>query len=82
MTTMVLLLVALAAALITCGRHEQTVWHDRWPPISDDEFMARCKPGTSREVALKVRRIVAEQLDIPYERVHPDQHFVDDLDCC
>ena len=54
----------------------------RWPPISDDEFVAKCSPGTDHQRALRVRRIIAEQLDIPYERVHPEQSFVDDLDCC
>jgi hypothetical protein len=54
---------------------------DRWPPISDDEFMQRCTPGTSRVTALKVRRIIAEQLGVDYDRVYPEQHFVDDLGC-
>ena len=57
-------------------------WEEKWPPISDDEFMARCPPGTSRDVALRVRRIVAEQLGVSYERVYPEQNFVNDLDCC
>lgn len=48
-------------------------------PISDDEFMRRCKPGTSREVALKVRRIVSDQLGIPYESVYPEHRLVEDL---
>lgn len=52
-----------------------------WPAISEDEFLAKCKPGTDRQTALKVRRIIAEQLGVPYERIHPDQHFVDDLNC-
>ncbi|WP_372898067.1 hypothetical protein [Stieleria sp.] len=54
----------------------------RWPPISEDEFVANCSPGTNRERALKVRRIISEQLGVPYERIHPDQRFVEDLDCC
>lgn len=55
---------------------------ERWPAISDDEFVARCTPGTRRTTALKVRRIVSEQLGIPYEHIYPEQHFFDDLDCC
>lgn len=56
-------------------------FNDRWPPISDDEFVARCSDGVSRDTALRVRRIVAEQLGVPYERVYPEQDFVRDLDC-
>jgi hypothetical protein len=26
---------------------------EKFPPISDEAFLARCSPGTSREVALK-----------------------------
>jgi acyl carrier protein len=42
--------------------------------------MAQCPPGTSRVVALKVRRIVAEQLGVEYGRIYPSSSFVDDLD--
>ena len=56
-------------------------FEDKWPAISDDEFVKRCKPGTRREVALKVRRIVSEQLGIPYDHIYPEQHFVNDLGC-
>lgn len=52
-----------------------------WPPISEDEFIARCSPGTNRERALAVRRIVSEQLGIPYDQVYPEQNFVSDLGC-
>ena len=47
--------------------------------ISDEEFLRRCSPGTSKEVALKVRRIVSEQLGVPYEKIHPEHRFVEDL---
>jgi len=47
--------------------------------ISDEEFLRRCTPGTSKEVALKVRRIVSEQLGVPYENIHPEHRFVEDL---
>ncbi len=53
----------------------------RFPPISDDEFMALCPPGTSREVALKVRRIMADQLGVEYERIYPCSRIVADLGC-
>ncbi len=53
----------------------------RWPPIDDDEFLRRCRPGTDRETALRVRRIVSEQLGVPYEQIYPEQNFVKDLGC-
>jgi hypothetical protein len=55
-------------------------WEERFPPISDDEFMARMPHGTNREIALKVRRIVADVTVIEYERIHPDSSFARDLD--
>ena len=53
----------------------------RWPPINDDEFIRRCSPDVDRDIALRVRRIVSEQLGIPYEQIYPEQNFVNDLDC-
>ena len=53
----------------------------KWPAISDGEFMGRCTPGADRETALKTRRIVSEQLGIPYDHVYPEQNFVNDLGC-
>ena len=54
---------------------------EKWPPISDDEFIRRCPPGVDRERALKVRRIISEQLGVDYDGVYPDQRFVEDLGC-
>ncbi len=54
---------------------------DHWPPISEDEFIQRCSPGVDRERALKVRRIISEQLGVDYDRVYPEQRFVEDLGC-
>lgn len=47
--------------------------------ISDEEFLAACSPGVRPEVALKVRAIVSEQLDIPEHQIHPSHRFVEDL---
>lgn len=47
--------------------------------MSDDEFVAACGPGTDREVALGVRRIVSEKLSIPYDEIRPSDRFVEDL---
>ncbi len=54
---------------------------EKWPPISEDEFIRRCSPGVNRERALKVRRIIADQLGVDYDRIYPEQRFVEDLGC-
>lgn len=59
-----------------CNRRD---FEARFPPISDEEFLARCTPGTRRHVALGVRRIVAQQLGVEYERIYPESSFVNDL---
>ena len=61
------------------GKQDRAAFERQFPPISDDEFLARCTPGTRPEVALKVRRMIAEYLAVEYERVHPSMRFVDDL---
>jgi hypothetical protein len=53
----------------------------KWPPISDDEFIARCHSGVDRDIALRVRAIVSKQLGIPYDQIYPKQNFVNDLGC-
>lgn len=51
----------------------------RFPPISDAEFVRQCIPGTNPDVALKVRRIVADNLGEEYERIYPSSRFIQDL---
>ena len=74
-----IVLVAVAVAFIAMVRHDREAFNDRFPPISDAEFLARCTPGTNPEVALKVRRIVAKHFAIEYERVHPSMTFIEDI---
>lgn len=74
------LLVAIAfVAMIIWAAHDGRRFRERFPPISDVEFLARCRPGTNPEVALKVRRIVAQHFAVEYERVYPETCFVEDL---
>lgn len=54
-------------------------WNEKFPPISDDEYMARCSPGTNREIALKVRRLLVDCLNIEYGRIHPSATLQGDL---
>ena len=61
------------------SRNQSKAFEAKFPPISDDEFLARSGPGTNRDVALKVRRIVADQLGVEYERIYPETRFLDDL---
>ena len=50
---------------------EQQRFEESAPPISEDEFMALLPAGTNRDMALKVRRIVADQFNVDYARIHP-----------
>jgi hypothetical protein len=61
------------------GRAQRAYFNARFPPISDAEFVARCTPGTSPDVALRVRRIVARNLAVDYDRVHPSMSFIEDI---
>ncbi len=75
-----LLVGVLICVVLTMRDHAAfAAFKERFPPISDAEFLARCRPGVNREVALKVRRIVAEYFAIEYERVHPSMTFIEDI---
>jgi hypothetical protein len=83
MVPIILCVSLLILFLVVCAivsKRQQKAFAERFPPISDAEFMARCTPGTRPEVALKVRRIVADAFGIEYERVYPSSRFVEDLD--
>ncbi|MEK6235851.1 MAG: hypothetical protein N2C14_14170 [Planctomycetales bacterium] len=73
-------LIVLFVASWLLHQRNQRLFLEQWPPIDDDEFMRRCSPGTKRKTALAVRRIVSEHSGVPYERVYPEQSFVNDLD--
>ncbi|MBX9581080.1 MAG: hypothetical protein K2X87_12295 [Gemmataceae bacterium] len=73
------LVVAAAVVFFVLARRAEAALVDRFPPISDAEFVARSSPGTSPEVALKVRRIVADHLAVEYDRIHPSARFIEDL---
>jgi hypothetical protein len=81
MSYLPLLAVLLTAFIAILLHHRITTkrFNERFPPIDDDEFMRRCAPGVSRDVALRVRRIISNSLGIEYERIHPEQSFVNDL---
>ena len=76
-------LVAAVIVFLIAGfilqRRQRALFNERFPPISDAEFMALCPPGTKPAIALKVRRILADQLGVEYERIYPSSRIVDDL---
>jgi hypothetical protein len=76
------LAICLLGAVLFCvilAVQNRADFEERYPPITDAEYLARCSPGVDPKVALKVRAIVAEYFGIPYERVHPSMTFVEDL---
>lgn len=74
-------IILFFAAVSVLARRNEQAFRNRWPAISDEEFLAKCSPGTSPQRALRVRRIVSEQLGVRYAHIHPEQSFVDDLNC-
>jgi hypothetical protein len=77
--TVVTLILIFVLICVVKRVPDRAAFAEKFPPISDAEFLARCRPGTDPAVALKVRRIIAEHLAVEYERVYPSSRFVDDL---
>ena len=74
--------IVVLAGVILCfalARRERARFEERFPPISDAEFVARCGPGISPRVALGVRRILADTLGVEYERIYPSARWIADL---
>ncbi|MBP3956356.1 hypothetical protein J8F10_13810 [Gemmata sp. G18] len=71
--------LATVVGAIVAAKRSSDAFKERFPPISDAEFLARCSPGTNPEVALKVRRIVADYFAVEYERIYPSTRFIKDL---
>ena len=71
--------IFVAVVFWAVAKRHLAAFEVRFPPISDAEFLARCSPGSSAEVALKVRKIVAEHLAVEYERIYPSSSFIEDL---
>ena len=76
---LILLAVAIVLVVIAVASRGRAPFEERFPRISDAEFLARCSPGVDPAVALKVRKIVATHFAIEYERVHPSMSFVEDI---
>ena len=78
---MVVYLIGICAESSSWLADSFKTFNQRWPAISEDEFVAKCGPGTDRDKALRVRVIISEQLGVDYDRIHPEQNFVQDLGC-
>jgi hypothetical protein len=76
---LLLLPLAILLAFLADAKRDRQDSRREFPPISDKEFLARCTPGTSPEVALKVRRIVSKMLAVDYAQVYPSTRFIEDL---
>lgn len=61
------------------GTDKLAQWEENYRPLTDEEFLARCKPGIRPETALKVRAILADVSGIPEAKIHPEHRLVDDL---
>jgi len=79
MTTFLIGAAIVLVAMLVGSARARAAFEQHFPPISDAEFLARCRPGTDPEVALKVRRVVARHFGVEYEQVHPSTSFIDDL---
>ena len=81
MAFLIVVILCTIVAVLSRYRSASVPSKDKWPPITEDEFIRRCSPGVDRECAFKVRRIISEQLGVDYDRVYPEQRFVEDLGC-
>jgi len=76
----VLLVVILVAGwILVVSIKAQNRFEKEHPPISEEEFVARCSAGTNPQVALKVRRIVSDNLGVAHDRIDPSMDFSEDL---
>ena len=75
----VLAVAVVVIAAVILERRRRSRFNDRFPPISDAEFMALCPPGTNPAIALKARRIFSDQLGVEYERIYPSSRIFGDL---
>ena len=67
---LVFMLLAIATIIvIVVDKWQDADFNERFPPINDEEFVRRYRNGINRDTALRVRRIISEQLGIEYGRV-------------
>ena len=74
-----ILVVIFICAAIARATKNAAAFKERFRPLSDAEFVARCTPGTDPHIALRVRRVLSEDLNIDPEDIYPSSRLVDDL---
>jgi hypothetical protein len=84
MAVTVALVVVVGLVIVAIGCVRMTIrkveaFEVQFPALTDAEFVARCAPGIDPDVALRVRRVLAECLNIECERIHPSARLVEDL---
>lgn len=67
--------LACLAAFSWLTANELFGFANKYPGLSDDEFMAKLPKGTSRDTALRVRNIIADQMGVPRQHIHPETRF-------
>jgi hypothetical protein len=81
-----MLLLKLLMILISILRNESArldrEFLERFPPISDEEFLELCSPGVNPDIALRVRQMVAEAFGVNYYCVYPSTNFAEDIGVC
>ena len=81
MMTIVVLIVGAAFAIILCAIETQKRLEDRvgfapQPSIADDEFCETLS-DVPEDVALKVRRVLADSVGWDKEEIHPNTRLIE-----
>jgi hypothetical protein len=72
-------IIRLLNLAVTRATRKHDRFLERIPPISEAEFAALCRPGTDPDIALRVRRVLAESLAVDMERIYPSSRLLADL---
>ena len=73
------IVVIFICAAVARQKRIAAVFAERFPPLSDAEYVARCAPGTDLAVALRVRRVLSEALNIDSAEIYPSSRLIGDL---
>jgi hypothetical protein len=69
--------VALGACLWRDSLAKLEEYEEKYPPISDEEFLRRCSPDVRPDVALQVRGIIADVFGVERENIHPETNLIE-----
>jgi hypothetical protein len=74
-----LVFVCYAVCSVISAKRKRESFENNFPPISDAEFIARCAPEIDPNIAVRVRRVLAECLCVEEEQIYPSSRLVADL---